>query len=374
MVEQDIVILIPTLRNAEQLDIVLNALNSQDFGSPSNGDFSIALVGPTGDPGHEIAKERGALWIDDKGSRNRADACNVGIAEIDCDIMLFTDDDVIPPANWVGNLVRWFEREEVGGVGGPNFAPDEDPFWAKAADVAFTAKYVTAGTRYGKVPPGELVEVDHNPGCNSAYRKHILDEVGGFEKGCIGAEDVVLDEKIRKAGYRLWFDPTAIMPHHRRVPIKPYMQQLRNYGYVRTLANKRFPDLAAWSHSAVGLFPALVVSAIIAFIWGAYNGGIAWPNFWDMSLSSSPMEMPRIIAHTTASLGFLYLLICFLGGALGNSPHRTIMTVLVSPILIFLAHWAYGSGVVRGWKQIYLAGGAEAGMGVQLDDKDRSGQ
>ena len=42
------------------------------------------------------------------------------------------------------------------------------------------------------------IEISHNPGCNSAYRKHVLDEVGGFEDGCIGAEDVVLDEKIRK--------------------------------------------------------------------------------------------------------------------------------------------------------------------------------
>ena len=50
--------------------------------------------------------------------------------------MLFTDDDTVPPLDWVANLVRWFDNPEVGAVGGPNFAPDDDPFGAKCADVA----------------------------------------------------------------------------------------------------------------------------------------------------------------------------------------------------------------------------------------------
>ena len=40
--------------------------------------------------------------------------------------MLFTDDDTVPPLDWVAKLVRWFDNPEVGAVGGPNFAPDDD--------------------------------------------------------------------------------------------------------------------------------------------------------------------------------------------------------------------------------------------------------
>jgi GT2 family glycosyltransferase len=360
-------VLIPTLRNSLQLEVVLKSLASQDHHS----DFDVAVVGPTGDAGQEVTEKYGRRWIDDAGSRNRADACNVGIKAIDCDILLFTDDDVIPPSDWVGKLVRWFERPEVAAVGGPNFAPDEDPRWAKAADVAFTAKWMTAGTRYGKVPPGELVEIEHNPGCNSAYRKSVLDQVGGYEPGCIGAEDVVLDEKIRAEGHRIWFDPTAVMPHRRRLPVRPYMQQLRNYGYVRTLANARWPNLAVWSHSVIGFFPILAMLGIITLFAGGLSGGATeepWFTF------EGEWNWARIAFHGSLGLMCAYVVLCWSGAALGNSPHRNPFTVLVSPILIFLAHWSYGGGVVRGWKQIRFGGGAEAGLGVQLDDKDRSGQ
>ena len=350
MSQGKVTVLIPTLNNHKELEIVLESLNKQTW----DGELEIAVVGPTNDPGKEITESYNAKWIDDEGSRNRADACNIGIKASNCDILLFTDDDVIPGEDWVEKLVRWFEREEVAGVGGQNWAPANDPFLAKVTDVAFGAKYVTAGTRYGKVAKGELVEIEHNPGCNSAYRKEVLDEVEGFEPGCIGAEDVVLDHKIRSKGYKLWFDPESIMPHRRRVP-PALLKQMRNYGYVRTLANSRWPELKSWSHLAIAMFPILFFSAIISTIIGFTN-----------------QDNSELFIQIPFSLGALYLLICWLGSILGNSPHRNLITIFLSPMLIFCAHYYYGVGVLKGFFQIYLGAGAAAGLGVQLDDKKRN--
>ena len=49
----------------------------------------------------------------------------------------------------------------------------------------------------------ELEEVEQIPGVNSAYRREVLVEVGAFDSGAIGAEDVMMDHRIRLAGYRL---------------------------------------------------------------------------------------------------------------------------------------------------------------------------
>ena len=114
-------VIIPTLRNADELEIALEGLTKQTW----EGALEIAIVGPTGDPGEAVAKSKGATWIDDAGSRTRADACNVALNIVDCDLVLFTDDDVWVPEDWVANLVRWFEREDVAGVGGPNFTPPD---------------------------------------------------------------------------------------------------------------------------------------------------------------------------------------------------------------------------------------------------------
>jgi len=358
MEQSKVTVLIPTLNNHKELEIVLKSLNKQTW----RGDLEIAVVGPSNDPGREITISNKATWIDDKGSRNRADACNVGIKETQCDILLFTDDDVIPPEDWVEKLVRWFERDDVAGVGGQNWAPEEDPFLAKVADVAFGAKYVTAGTRYGKVSKGELIEIEHNPGCNSAYRKKVLDEVEGFEPGCIGAEDVVLDHKIRSKGHKLWFDPESIMPHRRRTP-PALFKQMKNYGYVRTLANSRWPELRSWSHLAIGIFPLLVFSSIISILFGIIINDIEYSI--SLSLTSELFFQIPLMLSTT------YILICWIGSILGNSPHRNAITIFFSPIMIFSAHYYYGIGVLKGLFQIYAGKGAAAGLGIQLDDKKR---
>ena len=89
-------VIIPTLRNAEELEIALGGLSKQTW----NGPLEIAIVGPTDDPGQRIAEANGATWIDDQGSRTRADACNVALDVVNCDLVFFTDDDVIFPSNW----------------------------------------------------------------------------------------------------------------------------------------------------------------------------------------------------------------------------------------------------------------------------------
>ena len=47
-------------------------------------------------------------------------------------------------------------------------------------------------------------------------QKEVLVDVGSFDPGAIGAEDVMMDHRIRLAGYRLWSDGSAVMWHRRR--------------------------------------------------------------------------------------------------------------------------------------------------------------
>lgn len=354
------VVLIPTINNADQLDVVLEALSRQTYPH-----FEVVCVdSKSHDHTRKVIEAWDARWIDDD-SRNRADACNHGLRVIDCDVVLFTDDDTIPPDDWVERLIRWFDRPEVAGVGGPNVAPDEDPWLGRLADVAIHAKWVTAGTRYGRVTPGELSPIEHNPGCNAGYLKSALDEVGGFEDGCIGAEDVVLDLKLERANHQLWYDPTAIMPHRRRSNPRPYMRQLRNYGYVRTLANHRWPALKQPTHTLVGAFPLVVWMGLVSLALGVLAGGL------DLSDPLGPDLGPRAMVHVPITLGLFYVGVSWVGAAAGKSPHRGLFTILLAPAYVFLAHWAYGSGVTRGLRQI-KSGGAAAGLGLQVDDKVRT--
>jgi hypothetical protein len=43
----------------------------------------------------------------------------------------------------------------------------------------------------------------------------------------------------------------------------------------------------------------------------------------------------------------------------------------LAPLFVFLAHWAYGQGVNKAWREIRRTGGA-AGVGRQIDDRTRT--
>ena len=354
-------VIVPSVGNAEELGVALDGLTSQNF-----SDMEVLVVGPGGDPARGVAETRGVRFIDDEGSRTRADACNIAIRETDSELVLFTDDDVIVPEGWVASLVRWFDRPEVAGVGGPNFAPlDESTTWQKTIDVAFCNSYLTAGTNYGRQTGIELEEVEQLPGVNSAYRRVVLEEVGGFDAGAIGAEDVMLDHRIREAGHRLWSDGSAVMWHRRR-GLSKVRKQIKNYGMVRTLAGRRSPSLWGWSHSMVSAFPLIVGLSFALFIWGCMNGGLAWPEFWDLSAEAVPMGNERIAVHQLPTLAILFNLVAWAGATRGPSPSKGVLTIMISPIVSFLLLWDYGIGVLKArWG---LVTGSPAS---QIDDRDR---
>ena len=352
-------VLIPTMNNPNQLEVVLRRLLEDQDGS-----YTVLVVDSSKDQRtRDLCDGLGVDHLEDR-SLCRADACNNGLSRVRTEFTLFTDDDVVPPRGWVRNLIRWFDDEEVAGVGGPNFAPDDDPWLSKCTDVAFCAKVMTAGTRYGARPTGRLIGVRHNPGVNVAYRTSVLTEVGGFDEGAIGAEDVLLDSKITRSGHRLFLDPANVMPHRRRPLLRPMMRQIRNYGYVRRLAIDRDPSLRSPMHLPVEAFPVLAIIGLVSMAYGAAMGGADLDLWFKLGGDWTP---ERALFHGSLGLASLYLLICVVGSALGTSPHRSASTVLASCVSIPAAHLAYGWGMLRA--EVGLLRGTVSITAI--DDKER---
>ena len=73
-------VIVPTVNNPIELAITLDCLIEQDYSN-----LEIIVVGPEADSAKSIAHELGIRYIDDRGSKNRADACNVAINESESD-------------------------------------------------------------------------------------------------------------------------------------------------------------------------------------------------------------------------------------------------------------------------------------------------
>jgi GT2 family glycosyltransferase len=347
----DVVVLVPTINNAVDLARCLAALAEQTYRP-----FRVLVVdGQSTDETPELVRRYGAEHFVDENS-TRADACNHALRKTVCDIVVFTDDDCYPPPEWLANLTRHFERPEVAGVGGPHTAPSDQSFWGRVVDVVFGSKIMTAGTRYAQVLP-TLRETEHNPGCNAAYRKAVLDEVEGFPAHSIGCEDVILDLKIHRSGYRLWFDPEAVIFHRRRDTWGSFSRQMRSYGRGRAHANAAYPELANPAHRG----PALAVVGYATLLVLALAVGLV-----SVATGTQPWHLKTVsdgitVAVLTAPLWTVlaYSLLGWLGAILGSSRYRRPGTILMAPFVAAVAHVYYGRGYLRGGREL-RAGHLEA--------------
>src|SRR3989442_1234213 len=118
----------------------------------------------------EIAEQYEGVQVIHQVNKGLSAARNVGIANSRGDIVAFTDSDCVVDPDWLYYLVATFLSSGLPAVGGPNLPPPED---------SFVASCVAAS------PGGPLhvllddEEAEHIPGCNMAFRREVLEEIGG---------------------------------------------------------------------------------------------------------------------------------------------------------------------------------------------------
>ena len=141
------------------------------------------------------------------------------------EIVAYIDDDAYPDPHWLHYLVAPFLNTmnvKQAAVGGPNLAPATD------GPIAQCVAHAPGGPTHVLVSD---CEAEHIPGCNMAFRKRALVEVGGFDPQFrVAGDDVDICWRLREHEQRLTFNPSAVVWHHRRRSIGAFWRQQLNYG------------------------------------------------------------------------------------------------------------------------------------------------
>ncbi|MFI5231332.1 MAG: glycosyltransferase [Gemmatimonadales bacterium] len=129
-------------------------------------------------------------------------------------IVAITDDDTEPRADWIGRLVACFADPRVGGAGGRDWQPLE------RGDRAIVGRRQWFGRIIGNhhLGSGPARDVDVLKGANCAYRAPLL-RAAGFDTRLAGSGaqlywELALCLPLRRAGWRLVYDPAIAVEHH----------------------------------------------------------------------------------------------------------------------------------------------------------------
>jgi GT2 family glycosyltransferase len=166
--------------------------------------------------------------------RGLSHARNTGLRAAAGEIVAYIDDDASPDPHWLTYLAFSFAGSDHAGMGGPNIAPQN----GKLTSECFA--------RAPGCPVHVLLsdeEAEHIPGCNMAFRKHRLEEIGGFDHGFrVAGDDVDVCWRLQAKGWTLGFSPAAMVWHQPRNTLRSYWRQQKGYGKAEALLEDKWPE------------------------------------------------------------------------------------------------------------------------------------
>jgi glycosyltransferase involved in cell wall biosynthesis len=201
---------------------------------------------------------------------NRARGRNLAIRQAAGEVIASTDGGCIPDAEWLARLVAPFESEEP---------PEVVSGYYRPAASSLVEEAVAAAT----VP--EVAEVDPGTflpsGRSVAFAREAWERLGGYPETIPFAEDTAFDLRLRAAGCRFQFAPTAVVRWRMQGSARAVFRQFFRYAesdgelghwfghYAKARAGAAAVALAAaltiWDWRGALLFPSLAL-----LYWGRY--------------------------------------------------------------------------------------------------------
>ena len=219
------------------------------------------------------------------------------------------------------------DRVRAANVGGVMKADGRTPFQRAVARAYNSPIGLGGGAYHGGTQEGEA---------ESAYlgvmRRDVLEEVGMFDESIRRGEDWELNLRIRRAGYRVWFDPTLAVTYWPRESWTRLGRQFSATGRWRGELVRRYGR-----GNSVRFFapPALVLMLALSVVVGALQLAGVLTGWW--AIAASAVYLP-VIAYA------LLVIVVALGRGGGTGWRDKLWTLAVLPTM----HLSWGTGFLIG--------------------------
>lgn len=230
-------------------------------------------------------------------------------------------------AGYTTRALATLDRVRAANVGGVMKADGRSPFQRAVARAYNSPIGLGGGAYHGGTQEGEA---------ESAYlgvmRREVLHEVGLFDESIRRGEDWELNLRIRRAGYRVWFDPTLAVTYWPRESWSRLARQFSATGRWRGELVRRYGR-----GNSVRFFapPALVLTLALSVVVGLLQLVGVLTGWW--AVAASLVYLP-VIAYA------LLVIVVALGRGGGTGWRDKLWTLAVLPTM----HLAWGSGFLIG--------------------------
>jgi mycofactocin system glycosyltransferase len=220
-----------------------------------------------------IADAAGATVIRRPVNGGPGAARNTGLAAADTGLVAFLDSDCVPRPGWLERLLPYFTDPAVGAVA-PRIVPhQEGTGWLARYEGASST--LDMGARPSPVRPG--ARVSYVPGAALVVRRAAAGQ--GFRDGMYVGEDVDFVWRLSAAGWRVRYEPAAVMGHDHRVTLRAWFTRRADYGTSAAALEELHPG---------------AVRPLYASWWTA--------GAWAAAVSGRPVTAAALTATATALL------------------------------------------------------------------------
>ncbi|WP_159498350.1 glycosyltransferase family 2 protein [Microbacterium sp. 18062] len=318
----------PVLNEIDYLERAVRTVLDQDVPGPTE---LVLALGPSSDGTTELARRLAAgddrIVLVDNPDADIPTGLNLAIAHSALPTIVRVDAHSELAPGYTTRALATLARVRAANVGGIMHADGRAPF-QRAVARAYNSPFGLGGGAYhGGTREGAA---------ESAYlgvmRRAVLDEIGGFDESLRRGEDWELNLRIRRAGYRVWFDPALAVTYWPRESWSRLARQFRATGAWRGELVRRYGrrnSLRFFAPPALVLAVAASVVVAVLQTTGVLSG-IA-------GLVTSVVYLPV--------LAYVALIVTVAAGRGGGRGWRDrLWTLAVLPTM----HLAWGSGFLVG--------------------------
>ena len=319
----NVAIIIPTLNEEHFITRCLESVLGQTY-PPEKMDIMVVDGNSTDNTCaivRELGKSHTNIRLFDNPKRYQSIAFNIGVAASDAPYIIRLDAHATYHSQYVKHCVDLLANHpEYGNVGGVwDIQPQNASLIARTNALLNQLKFGIGGAAFRVGATAQAVDTVPF----GAFRRQVVEEVGGMREDLARGEDNEYNARIRKAGYTIWLDPAIRSTYYARATWSSSCKQMYSNGI--SIGNLAYID-----RNAIGLRHLVPLAFVLALMLSLITACFTRYGWYAFGIIAGAYTLAAIVADIDAC-----------------SKHGWEYAFIL-PAMFFSVHVSYGIGTLIG--------------------------